>query len=73
MSGPVLGDMVALRLSGYYSEKNGNYFNLQNGLEQNGREAKGVRLQALIQPAPNLSIRLIGTHGDQDFPTLTRR
>ena len=71
VSGPVLGDTVALRVSGYYSAKNGNYPNLQNGLEQNAREAKGLRVQALIQPASNLSIRLIAAHGDQDFPTLT--
>ena len=71
VSGPVLGDVVALRISGYYSAKNGNYPNLQNALDQNAREAKGLRLQALIQPASNLSIRLIAQHGDQDFPTLT--
>ncbi|WP_174291486.1 TonB-dependent receptor [Sphingomonas bacterium] len=71
VSGPVLGDTVALRVSGYYSAKNGNYPNLQNALEQNAREAKGLRIQALVQPASNLSIRLIAAHGDQDFPTLT--
>ena len=71
ISGPVIGDTVALRLSAYYSEKNGNYQNIANGLEQNAREAKGVRLQALIQPASNLSIRLIASHGDQDFPTIS--
>lgn len=71
VSGPVLGDTVALRVSGYYSAKNGNYPNLQNGVEQNAREGKGLRVQALVQPASNLSIRLIAAHGDQDFATLT--
>jgi iron complex outermembrane receptor protein len=70
VSGPLIKDLLAVRISGFYSEKDGNYPNVYLGNLQNGRQGDGVRVQLLATPTSNLTIRLIGSHGDQDFPTI---
>ena len=71
ITGPIVADKLAARVSAFYSDRDGTYPNLFNGQAQNGRQGWGVRAQLLATPADNLSIRLIGTHGHQQFPTMS--
>ena len=71
VTGPLINDKLAVRLSGFYSDRDGNYKNLYNGKYQNAREGSGIRGQLLASPTENLTIRLIGTHGRQSFPTIS--
>jgi len=71
VTGPLIADKLALRLSGFYSDRDGNYKNLLKGNYQNGRQGWGLRGQLLATPSEDLTIRLIGTHGRQSFPTIS--
>ncbi|HEX7858373.1 MAG TPA: TonB-dependent receptor [Sphingobium sp.] len=69
VTGPLIKDVLAFRLSGYYSDREGTYKNILNGSRQNARQASGIRGQLLFTPNDNLSVRVIGTHSRQDFNT----
>ena len=71
ITGPLIEDKLAFRISGFYNDRNGTYKNLYNGSDQNARQGSGVRAQLLATPTDNLTIRLIGTHGRQDFNTMS--
>jgi iron complex outermembrane receptor protein len=71
VSGPVIGDKLAVRLSGYYSKKDGNYPNLGHGDKENARQGQGLRLQALANITDKLTLRVIGAVGSQDFNSIT--
>ena len=71
VTGPLIANKVAVRISGFYSKRDGNYRNLFNNTFQNGRQGSGIRGQLLLTPTEDLSIRLIGTHGRQFFPTIS--
>jgi iron complex outermembrane receptor protein len=71
VTGPLIADKLAVRLSGFYSDRDGTYKNVFNGKDQNARQGSGIRAQLLATPTENLSIRLIGTHGRQSFPTIS--
>ena len=70
-TGPLIDDKLAVRLSGFYSDRGGTYLNLYNGKHQNARQGSGIRAQLLATPTEDLSIRIIGTHGRQSFPTIS--
>jgi iron complex outermembrane receptor protein len=70
-TGALIPDLLALRVSAYYSNTNGNYRNLYNDTYQNARQGQGVRAQLLATPTDTLSIRLIGTYNHQAFPTIS--
>ena len=67
-SGPLLADKLAVRLSGFYENQNGDYPNL-SGPAANARQGEGLRLQLLATPTPQFSFRLIGAIGSQAFNT----
>lgn len=69
ITGPLIKDLLAIRLSGFYSDRDGTYRNVLNGTRQNARQSSGIRGQLLFTPASNLSVRIIGTHSRQDFNT----
>ncbi|HEX7821857.1 MAG TPA: TonB-dependent receptor [Sphingobium sp.] len=71
ITGPIIKDKLAFRLSGFYSDRDGTYYNLYNGGRQNARQGSGLRAQILATPTDNLSIRLIGTHARQEFNTIS--
>lgn len=71
VTGPLIADKLAIRLSGFYSDRDGTYKNLYNGSDQNARQGSGIRGQLLATPTENLTIRLIGTHGRQSFNTIS--
>ncbi|MBI0474258.1 TonB-dependent receptor [Sphingomonas sp. MA1305] len=70
-TGPLVDGLLALRLSAFYSDRDGTYRNLYNNRYQNARQGSGLRGQLLATPADELSIRLIGTHARQSFPTIS--
>jgi iron complex outermembrane receptor protein len=69
-TGPVIADKLAIRLSGYYSRKDGNYPNLAKGDRENGRQGGGVRLQLLGNLSDKLTLRVIAAVGSQDFNSI---
>jgi iron complex outermembrane receptor protein len=71
VTGPLIADKLAIRVSGFYSKRDGTYTNLFNGGDQNGRQGSGIRGQLLATPTDDLSVRLIYTHGRQSFPTIS--
>jgi len=56
---PVVDNALALRLSGQYNVRDGHIRNQTNGDDYNDRNRYALRAQALYEPLPSLSIRLI--------------
>ena len=71
VTGPLIAEKLAIRLSSFYSDRDGTYKNLYNNQYQNARQGIGVRGQLLATPTEDLAIRLIGTHARQFFPTIS--
>jgi iron complex outermembrane recepter protein len=71
VTGTLVKDTIAFRLSGYYTQTDGNYFNTYNSTYQNARQGEGLRGQLLITPASNLTVRLIETWNHQGFNTMS--
>ncbi|MDR3510362.1 MAG: TonB-dependent receptor [Caulobacteraceae bacterium] len=70
-TGPLVADKLAVRLSAFYSDQDGNYPNRFNGSHQNGRQGEGVRLQFLSDVTDHLTFRLIASHAEQNFNSIT--
>jgi iron complex outermembrane receptor protein len=71
VTGPLIADKLAIRVSAFDSSRDGTYKNLYNGGDQNARQGSGIRAQLLATPTDNLTVRLIGMHGEQDFNTMS--
>ncbi|EJL30942.1 TonB-dependent receptor [Novosphingobium sp. AP12] len=71
VTGPLIADKLAVRVSAFDSSRDGTYKNLYNGGDQNARQGSGIRAQLLATPTDNLTVRLIGMHGEQDFNTMS--
>jgi iron complex outermembrane receptor protein len=66
VTGPIVDDLIAFRVTGSYTERDGTLFNLYDGREINDYQNVNVRGQLLLTPAPNFEIRLIGDYSKQD-------
>ncbi|MES2682152.1 MAG: TonB-dependent receptor [Pseudomonadota bacterium] len=66
VSGPVLGDVLALRFAGQYNLRDGFIHNTFDGEDYNDRNRYSLRGQALYQPGDDLSLRLIGGYYKRD-------
>jgi iron complex outermembrane receptor protein len=72
VTGPLIEDKLAARLSAFYNDRNGDYPNeYPGGAAANARQGEGVRLQLLATPTSNFSFRLIGALGSQNFNTIS--
>ena len=60
VSGPVLGDVLALRFAGQYNLRDGFIHNTFDDEDYNNRNRYSLRGQALYQPNDDVSLRLIG-------------
>jgi len=60
VSGPIIGDTVKARLSGYYSKRDGEITNVRNGEDLNNRNEYGFRGKIEIQATPELNFLLSG-------------
>jgi iron complex outermembrane receptor protein len=61
ISGPIIADKLALRLSVYDNQRDGTFYNQTQGNRLNGLNNSGFRAQALFTPTPDLSVRLIAS------------
>ena len=62
LTGPLVGDTLAFRLSGVLTRRDGVLFNTGTGQYLNTIRNNGVRGQLLFTPAPALSVRVIGDY-----------
>lgn len=73
ISGP-LGDNAGIRLSGFYSEFDGNTLNFFDGKRLNGYENWGVRGKLVADPTTALSLTFIGDYREgESSPIATIR
>jgi iron complex outermembrane receptor protein len=66
LTGSLVDDELAGRLSFYMTRKEGAYTNLYDGSDLNEQHRQGLRGQLLWTPTESLSLRLIGEAGEQD-------
>ncbi|MBB3955724.1 TonB-dependent receptor [Novosphingobium sediminicola] len=60
ITGPLVADLAAFRVSGSLTKRDGVIWNQRYGTWQNAIDNAALRGQILLTPASNLSIRLIG-------------
>jgi len=67
LTGPVIKDLLAFRVDGVYSKRDGFLRDVVNDTDYNNRDRYFVRGQLLFTVTPDLAIRLIGdyTHRDE--------
>ena len=73
VSGPLIGDVLAGRLTAYKTMREGPVRDVTTGTRLNGVDRQGVRGQLLYQPDDGFSVRLIGElhyEGDTNGATL---
>ncbi|MBV9994778.1 MAG: TonB-dependent receptor [Caulobacteraceae bacterium] len=66
VGGPILGNVVAGRLSAYYDYRGGYLSNVATGGRDNGLNRWGLRGQLLVRPSENFDARLIASYGRED-------
>ncbi|NVE94375.1 TonB-dependent receptor [Altererythrobacter lutimaris] len=66
ISGPLIGDTVAVRVSGFRNERDGFYTNTLTGSELRNRDRWGVRGKILFEPSDEFSLVLSGDYGKDD-------
>ena len=64
VSGPIVDDRLAFRLSGVSTRRNGVIRDVRTGQDLNGIGNKAVRGQLLFTPTPDLTVRLIADYSD---------
>ncbi|OAN67122.1 TonB-dependent receptor [Sphingomonas sp. TDK1] len=62
LTGPVVKDLLAFRIDGVYSKRDGYLHDIVNNTEYNDRNRYFVRGQLLFTVTPDLAIRLIGDY-----------
>jgi len=65
ISGPIIGDTVAARLSFTGTERDGTIFNVLTNNEVNDQGNLGIRAQVLIQPSDAFKVTLHGDYNQQ--------
>ncbi|MDE1914805.1 MAG: TonB-dependent receptor [Sphingomonadales bacterium] len=60
LTGPLVSDLAAFRLSGVVTKRDGVIWNQRYGVWQNNIDNAALRGQILLTPASNLTVRLIG-------------
>lgn len=66
VSGPLLGDVAALRLDGVFHRRDGFFENTVTGEDLNDRDRINLRGQLLFNLGPDADFRLIGDYGKVD-------
>lgn len=69
ISGSVADSLLALRLSAYYTKRDGYETNLANKLTYDGHQGQGGKFQALATPSDDLTLRLILSHTSTEDQT----
>ncbi|WP_411339484.1 TonB-dependent receptor [Sphingopyxis sp. J-6] len=69
MNLPIVQDIAALRVSGFYDTTNGTLTDVRTGRDSlGGNSRKGVRAKLLVEPTDNLSITLSGAYARNNSP-----
>jgi iron complex outermembrane receptor protein len=66
LSGPIIADKLAARLTASYTHSDGLLTNAFNGRDVNDNKSISLRGQLLFTPTDTLSIRVIGDYSKQD-------
>lgn len=66
VTGPLIADRVALRLSANYNKRDGFLTNLLDGKDINNRDRFSVRGQLLADPSDNIQVRIIVDYAETD-------
>jgi iron complex outermembrane receptor protein len=66
ITGPLIGDVLAARLTAFETHRDGVLPNSFNGASDNSIGRSGARLQFLFTPNAQLSVRLIGDYSIED-------
>ncbi|HEY3697377.1 TonB-dependent receptor [Phenylobacterium sp.] len=66
LTGPLVDDLVAFRLTGFNTHRGGVLENTKTGVDANSVGRSGARAQLLITPSTKLSIRLSGDVSQED-------
>ena len=72
ISGPVLDHLVAGRISGQLTKRDGVIHNVSTGEDLNALDNYALRAQLLFTPGENLKLRLIGDVSDLDSACCTQ-
>jgi iron complex outermembrane receptor protein len=64
VTGPI-SETIALRLDGTYSKRDGFLHDVISGRDVNNRDRYLIRGQVLLQPNPDLSVRIIGDYSNR--------
>ncbi len=62
VTGPLVKDLLAFRIDGVASKRDGFYQDVVNDTDYNDRNRWFVRGQLLLEPSPDFSLRLIGDY-----------
>jgi outer membrane receptor protein involved in Fe transport len=66
ITGPIVEDVLAIRLDGNLNKRDGFVTNLVDGNDVNNRDRYGLRGQVLYTPSDTLEVRLIADYNDID-------
>lgn len=66
ITGPVVADRLAFRLSGLVNRRDGYIEDVNSGADYNDRDRYSLRAQLLAEPTENLSLRLIADYIEKD-------
>lgn len=66
VTGPVIPDILAGRINGFYETRDGFLTDGVTGEDYNDRDQFGLRGQLLFEPGDAVSIRLIGDYAERD-------
>jgi iron complex outermembrane receptor protein len=66
LTGPLISDVLAFRLTGFNTSRTGYTSNTTTGIAGNSIGRAGARLQLLAEPSPNLSVRVIGEYSEEN-------
>ncbi|HEY9721941.1 MAG TPA: TonB-dependent receptor plug domain-containing protein, partial [Oscillatoriaceae cyanobacterium] len=62
---PIKGDLLALRLSGSYTKRDGDWYNVRTHVYDDNVDRWGIRGQLLFTPASNFHLLLSGDYGQE--------
>ncbi|MGH6612578.1 TonB-dependent receptor [Sphingomonas sp.] len=66
VTGPLIDGLLAFRVTGFNTHRNGVLDNIKTGLDANSVGRAGGRIQLLATPASNLTLRLIADYSMED-------
>lgn len=66
LTGPLLDDVLAFRLTAFNTSRNGYVSNTTTGIPGNGVGRSGARLQLLAQPNAKVTVRVIGEYSQEN-------